>query len=60
MARIFLTETEAQAWGLLPKKWWDTPVIKQKVLIRVVSGLMVVAVVTALGFAGPGIATLLG
>lgn len=60
MARIFLTEAEAQAWGLLPKKWWDASTIKQKVLIRVVAGLVVVAVITALGFAGPGIASIVG
>ncbi len=59
MARIFLTEEEAHAWGLTPKKWWDTPT-KQKVLIRVVSGIMVVMVVTAFGFAGPGIVAILG
>lgn len=60
MARIFLTEAEAQEWGLVPKKWWNTPAVKQKVLIRVVSGLVVVAILTALGLAGPSIALLLG
>lgn len=53
MARIFLTEAEAQQWGLLPKKWWDSPTIKQKVVIRVVAGLTLLGVLTLTSFLAP-------
>jgi hypothetical protein len=49
MSRIFLTEKEAQDWGLLPKKF-DTHSFKQKVVIRVVAGVIILAITLAIAW----------
>jgi hypothetical protein len=59
MARIFLTEKEAEDWGLIPKKS-DKKVFKQKVLIRVVAGILVLALAGIISMAGPGVVALAG
>ncbi len=57
MARIFLTEKEAEDWGLIPKKS-SKKAFRQKVLIRVVAGALVLALAGLVSMAGPGMLAL--
>lgn len=59
MARIFLTEKEAEDWGLIPRKS-DKKAFRQKVMIRVVAGILVLALAGMISMAGPGVVALAG
>lgn len=44
MARIFITEEEAEDWGLKPKKVFNPRKIPEKILVRVLSGLALLVI----------------
>ena len=55
MAKIFLTKDEGEAWGLVPKKMFDMSKMREKILIRVLAGVIVFLLVLIIGLSGPTI-----
>lgn len=53
MARIFLSKEEAETWGLVPKKLFDMSKVSEKILIRVLAGVIVFLLILVLGLIGP-------
>lgn len=59
MARIFLTSDEAIAWGLKKPKAFDTLKMREKILIRVLAGTIVLLVALLASIGGPQLAAIL-
>lgn len=55
MAKIFLTKDEGEVWGLVPKKMFDMSKMREKILIRVLAGVIVFLLVLIIGLSGPTI-----
>lgn len=59
MARIFLSKEEAETWGLSPKKMFDMSKMSEKILIRVLAGVIVFLLILVLGLSDPHISATL-
>lgn len=53
MARIFLTEDEAIDWGLKRPKRFNTRKMPEKILVRVLAGIIVLMSTLLLSIGGP-------
>ena len=59
MARIFLTEEEAEDWGLKKKQVFNVRKMPEKILIRVLAGFIVLILGFTVSFNGPHLAALI-
>jgi hypothetical protein len=55
VARIFLSEAEAEAWGLKKKRTFNYRKMQEKVITRVLAGLILVFAGAVLTWKGPAV-----